>query len=64
LHFAAAFFILRHTSSGIDVDVTFGGLPFEQAAVEKSAVHNIGGLQVRLPRVEDLLVMKAMSPRW
>jgi Nucleotidyl transferase of unknown function (DUF2204) len=55
--------LLRHTNSGIDVDVTFGGLPFEQAAVEKSATHNIGGLQVRLPRVEDLLVMKAIARR-
>jgi hypothetical protein len=55
--------LLRHSSSGIDVDVTLGGLPFEQAAVEKSAVHNIGGLQLRLPRVEDLLVMKAIARR-
>jgi hypothetical protein len=55
--------LLRHVNSGIDVDVTLGGLPFEQAAVEKSAVHNIGGLQLRLPRVEDLLVMKAIVRR-
>jgi hypothetical protein len=55
--------LLRHTGSGIDVDVTFGGLPFEQAAVEKSATHDIGGLRIRLPRVEDLLVMKAIARR-
>jgi len=55
--------LLRHTSSGIDLDVAFGGLPFEQAAVEKSAIHNIAGLRVRLPRVEDLLVMKAIARR-
>lgn len=55
--------LLRHIRSGIDVDVTLGGLPFEQAAVEKSAVHDIGGLQLRLPRVEDLLVMKAIARR-
>jgi hypothetical protein len=55
--------LLRHTNSGIDIDVTFGGLPFEQAAVEKSSAHDIGGLQVRLPRVEDLLVMKAIARR-
>jgi hypothetical protein len=28
--------LLRHTASGIDLDVTFGGLPFEEAAVAKS----------------------------
>jgi hypothetical protein len=55
--------LLRHTGSGIDVDITFGGLPFERAAVENSATHDIGGLQVRLPRVEDLLVMKAIARR-
>jgi nucleotidyltransferase DUF2204 len=55
--------LLKHLRSGIDVDVTLGGLPFEHAAVEKSAVHNIGGLQLRLPRVEDLLVMKAIARR-
>ncbi len=37
--------------------------PFEQAAVGHSAVHNIGGLKLRLPRVEDLLVMKAIARR-
>jgi Nucleotidyl transferase of unknown function (DUF2204) len=55
--------LLKHLRSGINVDVTLGGLPFEHAAVEKSAVHNIGGLQLRLPRVEDLLVMKAIARR-
>lgn len=52
--------LLRHSDSGIDVDVTFGGLPFEEAAVARSQDHDVGGLRVRLPRVEDLLVMKAI----
>ncbi|MGH8220540.1 MAG: nucleotidyltransferase [Steroidobacteraceae bacterium] len=55
--------LLRHNASGIDVDMTFGGLPFERAAVERSVAHDIGGAQVRLPRVEDLLVMKAIARR-
>jgi hypothetical protein len=55
--------LLRHSASGIDVDVTFGGLPFEQAAVQRSATHSIGDLKLRLPRVEDLLVMKAIARR-
>jgi hypothetical protein len=53
--------LMRHTPSGIDVDVTFGGLPFEQAAVAQGRSHEIGG--VRLPRVEDLMVMKALARR-
>jgi predicted nucleotidyltransferase len=54
---------MRHASSGIDLDVTFGGLPFEESAIEKSQAHDIGGISVRLPRVEDLLVMKAIARR-
>ncbi|MGH8267622.1 MAG: nucleotidyl transferase AbiEii/AbiGii toxin family protein [Steroidobacteraceae bacterium] len=55
--------LMRHTSSGINLDITFGGLPFEEAAIRKSAMHDVGGLRVRLPRVEDLLVMKAIARR-
>jgi hypothetical protein len=55
--------LLRHVASGIDVDVTLGVLPFERAAVEKSVTHEIAGLQLRLPRVEDLMVMKAIARR-
>lgn len=55
--------LLRHVNSGIDVDVTFAALPFERAVVEKSSIFDVGGLKVRLPRVEDLLVMKAVAHR-
>lgn len=55
--------LMRHVASGIDLDVMLGALPFEQAAVEHSVVHDIGGLRVRLPRIEDLLVMKAVARR-
>jgi Nucleotidyl transferase of unknown function (DUF2204) len=55
--------LLRHNPSGIDIDVSFGGLPFEESAVQRSRSHDIGGLKVRLLRVEDLLVMKAVARR-
>lgn len=55
--------LMRHAESGIDIDVTFGRLSFEQAAIDNSEVHDIGGLRVRLPRVEDLLIMKAVARR-
>lgn len=55
--------LLRHIASGIDLDVTFGGLPFEQSAVERSTDVEVGGISIRLPRVEDLLVMKAVAGR-
>ena len=55
--------LMRHAESGIDIDLTFGRLPFEHAAIDNSEIHNIGGLRVRLPRVEDLLIMKAIARR-
>ena len=54
---------MRHTTSGIDVDLTFGELPFERTAVANCQSHDIGGVRVRLPRVQDLLVMKAIARR-
>lgn len=55
--------LMRHTDSGIDLDITFGSLPFEQAAVEHGSVHDVSGMPIPLPRVEDLLVMKALAQR-
>lgn len=55
--------LLEHSESGIAIDLTLGSLPFERDAVANSTLHEIGGRRVRLPRVEDLLVMKAIAHR-
>lgn len=55
--------LLRHRDSAIDIDVILGGLPFEEKAVEHGQDHSIGGVDIRLPRVEDLLIMKAVAHR-
>ena len=55
--------LMRHVGSRIDIDLTFGSLLFERAAIENSEVHEIGGLRVHLPRIEDLLIMKAVAGR-
>ena len=55
--------LLRHTESGIDIDIILGGLPFEAEAVSRATVHDLCGVQVRLPQVEDLLIMKAIAHR-
>jgi hypothetical protein len=55
--------LLRHSVSGIDIDVIFGGLSFEHLAVKQAQFHDVGGLRVKLPRVEDLLIMKAVAHR-
>jgi len=55
--------LLKHSASAIDIDVIFGGLSFENRAVAHAQVHDVGGVPVRLPRVEDLLIMKAVAHR-
>lgn len=55
--------LMRHAASGIDLDIILGGLPFETSAVESSRLYDVGGVSVKLPRVEDLLVMKAIARR-
>jgi hypothetical protein len=55
--------LMRHAQSAIDLDITFGALPFEESAVKESRLYDIGGIHVKLPRVEDLLVMKAVARR-
>ncbi len=55
--------LLRHTESSVDIDVILGGLPFEADALSRASVHDLGGVRVRLPQVEDLLIMKAIAHR-
>ncbi len=55
--------LLRHSASRIDIDLSLGGLSFEQEALDRSQVHEVGGIRLRLPQVEDLLIMKAFAHR-
>ncbi|MBL8271557.1 nucleotidyl transferase AbiEii/AbiGii toxin family protein [Steroidobacter sp.] len=55
--------LLRHQETQIDIDIILGGLPFEEDAVTNGKRHIIGGVTVRLPKVEDLVIMKAVAHR-
>jgi len=55
--------LLRHVDSAIDIDVIFGRLLFEEQAVARAEVLNVGGVALKLPRVDDLIVMKAIANR-
>jgi hypothetical protein len=46
-----------------DIDLTFGRLAFEQVTIYNCKIHEIGGERVRLPRVEDLIIVKAIARR-
>jgi hypothetical protein len=55
--------LLRHAASRINVDISLGILPFETETVERSTMHRVGILEVRLPTVEDLIILKAVAHR-
>jgi hypothetical protein len=55
--------LLRHVESGIDIDLILGRLPFEEQAIARGNFHDLGGVNVKLPTVEDLLIMKAIAQR-
>jgi hypothetical protein len=55
--------LLRHQPSGTNVDISLGMLPFEVEAVERSSLHAVGPISVRLPTPEDLIIFKAVAHR-
>lgn len=55
--------LLRHTISGIDIDLSLGFLPFEIEMVERSQLIEVGSTKLRLPTPEDLIIMKAVAHR-
>ncbi len=55
--------LLRHNESGINIDISLGILPFEEEVVDRSILHNVGLLSVRLPTPEDLIILKAVAHR-
>jgi len=55
--------LLRHQDSGTPIDILLGILPFEEEAVARSQVHQVGSLALRLPTPEDLIILKAVAHR-
>lgn len=55
--------LLRHADSGIDIDIILGRLPYEEEAIARGEFHDLAGVRVKLPQVEDLIIMKAIAQR-
>lgn len=55
--------LVRHKPSGIDVDITFGTLPFEKEAISRAVWFDIKKICLPLPAPEDLIIMKAIAHR-
>jgi hypothetical protein len=59
----ARILLMHHQPSGIDVDVAFGALPFEEEAISRAVSTKVASLTLPLPTPEDLIVMKAVAGR-
>lgn len=55
--------LVRHSTSGIDMDISLGSLPFEKESVRRSLRLKIGKLIIPIPTPEDLIIMKAIAHR-
>ena len=49
--------LMRHAASGIDIDIAFGALPFEEEVVAQTVWHDVSGIQVPFSAPEDLIIM-------
>ncbi len=55
--------LVHHRPSGIDVDISFGALPFEKESIARAIRKRVGRLRLRIVTPEDLIVMKAVAHR-
>lgn len=55
--------LLQHKSSGINIDIFLGILPFEEEMIERGREVAIGSFHLRLPSPEDLIILKAVAHR-
>ncbi len=55
--------LVQHARSGIDVDIVFGALPFEEEAVANAVWVDVVGIRLPLATPEDLIIMKAVAHR-
>ena len=55
--------LLQHQTSGINIDISLGILPFETEMVARSKELTVGSLRLRLPSPEDLIILKAVAHR-
>ena len=59
----ARILLLVHEPSGTDVDMALGALPFEEECIARSTTRCAEGIELRLPQIEDLIIMKAAAGR-
>ncbi|MBN2059424.1 MAG: hypothetical protein JW882_03310 [Deltaproteobacteria bacterium] len=55
--------LMRHESTGINIDISMGILPFENEAVSRRLIKRALDTDIFLPTPEDLIIMKSISER-
>jgi hypothetical protein len=54
---------MSHRSTGIEVDLVLGSMPFEREVVSRGRTIRIARLSIRVISAEDLIIMKAAALR-
>ena len=55
--------LLKHRTSGVNIDLSLGALEFEREMIERATLLVIGALKLRVATPEDLIVTKAVAQR-
>ena len=55
--------LMKHAGTEIGIDLSCGVLPFEREVIDNAVAIEVGGLQFRVARPEDLIIMKAVAQR-
>ena len=55
--------LLTHTPTAINVDISFGALPFEKEMIDRAQPLDLRGTLLRISTPEDLVIMKAVAHR-
>ena len=54
---------MRHVATNSVVDIALGCMPFEEEVQARAQVHQAGGVELRLPTPEDMVIFKAIASR-
>src|SRR5437764_66620 len=50
--------LLRHATTGIDIDLILGATSFEDEVIQRSSLADLVDISIPLPTAEDLIVLK------
>lgn len=55
--------LLTHEPSGVDIDLSFGALPFERELIDHADAVDVRDFSVKVATPEDLIITKAVASR-